>query len=206
MRRADALLDVAGARFIAPASALLLPVAFLALPSPRMVLRPLTPAVDRTDFAGDRPADLLAAPASVFGAALPAALDGDFAALRVPAPGVAAAAVILLDLLDLPAARPTAFFAVALRDVVFFEAALAAAVPALAGLVGVDFLALALLLAGVAFPATFLAATFLTGAFLTAAFLATFLAGILLLADLLAPVALLADLRGLVVAMRHLPS
>ncbi len=203
MRPADALLDVAGARFIAPASALLLPVAFLALPSPRMVLRPLTPAVDRTDFAGDRPADLLAARASVFGAALPAALDGDFTALRVPAPGVAAAAVILLDL---PTARPTAFFAVALRDVVFFEAALAAAVPALAGLVAVDFLAIALLLAGVAFPATFLAATFLTGAFLTAAFLATFLAGVLLLADLLAPVALLADLRGLVVAMRHLPS
>ena len=203
MRRADALLDVAGLGSSRRASALLLPVAFLALPSPRMVLRPVTPAVDRADVAGDRPVDLLAARATVFGAALPAALDGDFAALRVPAPGVAAAAVVLLDL---PVARPAAFFAVALRDVVFFEAALAAAVAALAGLVVVDFLAIALLLAGVAFPATFLAATFLAAAFLAAAFLATFLAGVLLLADLLAPVALLADLRGLVVAMRRLPS
>ena len=203
MRRADALPDVAGARFTAPALPLLLPVAFRALPSPPMVLGPVTPAVVRADFAGDRPVDLLAARATFFAAALPAVLDGDFAALRVPAPGIPGAAVVLLDL---PVARPAAFFAVALRDVVFFEAALAAAVTALAGLVVVDFLATALLLGGVAFPATFLVATFLVANFLAAAFLATFLAGALLLADLLAPVVLLEDLRGLVVAMRHLPS
>jgi len=170
--------------------------------SPRMVLRPFTPAVVRAAFAGERPVALLAGRATVFGTALLAPWDGDFPALRVPAPATPGATVVVLDL---AVARPAAFFAVALRDVAFLEARLAAPT-ALEGLVVVDFLAIALLLAGVAFPATFLVATFLAAVFLTTVFLATFLAGALLLDDLLAPVVLLEDLRGLVVAMRHLPS